>query len=203
MKFWPFLGPSFGPFFRPPWVPLLRPLFLQLFQEKFPKKWPKKWPKKCPKNGQKCLYLLIIAFQTPKNPIFLPLYQPLWYRGDFFFFAKMCTFWYLKNRKFFTWRKFRSKPRCKKIVTGGGVVQVGKKRAPQGLFLRNFTPQTGVWELIRTNFCSSEEHFFACRKFCKKFRKKFDKNFMIFWQKNPPQGDLFLMIFLVLSGGHF
>jgi hypothetical protein len=88
-------------------------------------------------------------------------------------------------------------------VTGGGVVQVGKKRAPQGLFLRNFTPHPVSWDLIRTNFSSSEEHFFACHKFCKKFRKKFDKNFMIFCQKNPPQGDLFLMNFWVLSGGHF
>jgi hypothetical protein len=116
---------------------------------------------------------------------------------------KSALFGIRKTQNFLIGLFFRSKPRCKKIVTGGGVVQVGKKRAPQGLFLRNFTPPHEMWELIRTNFSSSERHFFACRKFCKKFRKKFDKNFMIFCQKNAPQGDLFLMTFWVLSGGHF
>ena len=55
---------------------------------------------------------------------------------------------------------FRSKPRCKKIVTGGGVVQVGRKRAPQGTFHRNFTPPHERRRLNRANFSSSGERFF-------------------------------------------
>ncbi len=73
---------------------------------------------------------------------------------------------------------------------------MGKKRAPQGLFLRNFTPPHETRSLDRANFCSSEDDFFRCRKFCKNFRKNFMKNFMIFCQKNAPQGLIFLMIFL-------
>ncbi len=124
--------------------------------------------KKWPQNG----------VLPTKFPILLPLYQPLWYRGDLFFFAKKCIFWYIGMRKFFTWRKFRSKPRCKKIVTGGGVVQVVKKRAPQGLFLRNFTPPHETRSLDRANFCSSEEHFFEiCEIFFHHAMMKFFSKF--------------------------
>ncbi len=59
---------------------------------------------------------------------------------------------------------FRSKPRCKKIVNRGGVVQVGKKRAPQGLFLRNLHPPLLLWRLNRTNFSSNEVDFFDVAK---------------------------------------
>ncbi len=115
----------------------------------------------------------------------------------------MCTFQYPFSRKFFNWRKFRSKPRCKIIVTGGGVVQVGRKRAPQGTFHRNFTPPHERRELNRTNFSSSGERFFACRKSCTKFRAKFHENFLIFFEKNPPQGKYFSMIFLTFEEAIF
>ncbi len=49
-------------------------------------------------------------------------------------------------------------------MTGGGVVQVGKKRAPQGLFYRNFTPPLLLWRLNRTNFSSNEVDFFDVAK---------------------------------------
>ena len=62
---------------------------------------------------------------------------------------------------------FRSKPRCKKIMNGGGVVQVGQKRAPQGLFYRNLHPPLEMWALIKTFFSSNEEHFFDIANFCK------------------------------------
>ena len=138
--------------------------------------------------------------KTPFSFLYINPYDT----GEIFLkMQKSALFGIRKTQNFLIGHFFRSKPRCKKIVTGGGVVQVGKKRAPQGLFLRNFTPPHEVRDLLRTNFCSSEEHFFACRKFCKNFRENFMKNFMIFWQKNPPQGDLFLMIFWVHSGGHF
>ncbi len=66
---------------------------------------------------------------------------------------------------------FRSKPRCKKIVNRGGVVQVARKRAPQGTFHRNFTPPHERRGLNRANFSSSEEHFFTIsRNF---FRRRF------------------------------
>ena len=46
---------------------------------------------------------------------------------------------------------FRSKPRLKKIVIGGGVKQVGQKRAPQGLFYRILHPRT-----LQCNFYNSK-----------------------------------------------
>jgi len=86
----------------------------------------------------------VYPWETPfflqKFPNSLPLYQPLWYMWVLKKKWKKCTFWYPFSRKFFTWPKFRSKPRLKKIMTGGGVVQVGQKRAPQGLFYRNLHP---------------------------------------------------------------
>ena len=115
----------------------------------------------------------------------------------------MCIFQYPFSRKFRDWRKFRSKPRLKKIVTGGGVVQVGQKWAPQGTFHRNFTPPHEIWELIRGKFFSSEVDFFACRKFCKKFRENFDQNFMIFCQKISPRGMVFSRHFLTPKIDHF
>ena len=42
-------------------------------------------------------------------------------------------------KNFLIGTNFRSKPRLKKIVNRGGVVQVAKKRAPQGKKHRNFT----------------------------------------------------------------
>ncbi len=96
-----------------------------------------------------------------QNPPFPFLYINPYDTGSIFFFLwKMCTFQYPFSRKFFNWRKFRSKPRCKIIVTAGGVVQVGRKRAPQGTFHRNFTPPHERRELNRTNFSSSGERFF-------------------------------------------
>jgi len=76
-------------------------------------------------------------------------------------------------------------------MTGGGVVQVGKKRAPQGLFLRNFTPHPHMWGLIESFFSSSEVDFFDVAKLCKIFSSFFHENFMIFSEKNAPQGDDF------------
>ena len=99
---------------------------------------------------------------------------------------KSALFGIRKTQNFLIGLFFRSKPRCKKIVTGGGVVQVGKKRAPQGLFLRNFTPPHEVRGLLRTNFCSSEEHFFEiCEIFFLHAMMKFFSKF--FSQKMTPK----------------
>ncbi len=80
-------------------------------------------------------------------------------------------------------------------MTGGGVVQVGQKRAPQGLFYRNFTPPLLLWRLNRTKFSSNGEHFFDVAKFCKKFSAIFSWNFHDFFGKKTLHRAVFFQWF--------
>ena len=135
-----------------------RMLFKALF---FAKKCPKNPPKNPQKPWKMALRISIIKFsifheifkkpwggpvldeknpakreKPPKSFLYINPYDT---GSNCFFFKKCALFSIPFSQNFLIGTFFRSKPRCKKIVTGGGVVQVAKKRAPQGRKHRNFT----------------------------------------------------------------
>ena len=93
-----------------------------------------KWPKMAQNRPSALLYINpydsgVILKKTQKSALFgIPFYQNF----------EIDTI-------------FRSKPRLKKIVIGGGVKQVGQKRAPQGHFYRILHPRT-----LQCNFYNSK-----------------------------------------------
>ena len=98
---------------------------------------------------------------------------------------------------------FRSKPRCKKIVNRGGVVQVGRKRAPQGTFHRNFTPPHERRGLNRTRFVLQWGAFFCMSKKLQEISVEISWKFHDFSRKKSSTGQIFFNDSLTLRGGHF
>ena len=193
--FWGHFCPWFSSTF-PPLFPHFSPNFFKKnhrkFQENFTEKMARKVPSEAGKPG--------IPLFDYKIPQFLFLYINPYDTPDILKkMQKSALFSIPFHENFLIGLIFRSKPRCKKIVNGGGVVQVGRKRAPQGTFHRNFTPPHERRGLNRTRFVLQWGAFFCMSKKLQEISGEISWKFHDFSRKKSSTGRIFFKDFLTFE----